>query len=229
MKLSDVKFVRIEGTRLHLEMEAGNKLHFERALTRLFLESSSIRLRTTTEYENAWTVGDAPPVSGLLHPSIAISQSTEEPFPSSISAKTTFSVSADLQLKRDRLYGFHDSDFLGKAEKFSLYLVSGAEKAKLSALFFELEGDFHVAINVVLPNETFNGLFKPLWLGVSNAVIQLDVEIVGYEWGPEGAFGDPDDPRTIILRQGNNPSSLRSLSLTTHHQSPMSEVPADSY
>ena len=133
-------------------------------------------------------------------------------------AKTGFSISANLSLGTNKVYGFQGERFLGPAGSILLRVASADETRTAVGFHGPVDAaseaaSLHISVN--LEHELFQSTFKPLWLGNRTATIDVIVGVCGFGRGSMAAVGDLEDVPGFVMASGVWSAELKSVMLST--------------
>ncbi|RYH68022.1 MAG: hypothetical protein EON54_03130 [Alcaligenaceae bacterium] len=208
---------RLDGSKLLLSRDQDHRenLELDGAVEYLRGTSKDLVVRTITDFESIWLAGGEriSPEFYIRHTNY-IDIPTLRPVNLVEKSDTRFGISAELSLGHQGIYGFQGKQFLGRAQKAFLYVVS-ADKTRAAV---EFHGGDHnngasafVNISIQLCYDVFQSTFKPLWLGSSQGFIDVTIGVCGFRL-PTSTLDD-QDTRGFVMASGAWSADLRSLSL----------------
>jgi hypothetical protein len=205
---------RLDGGRLLLTggHDRWEELELDGAVLYLRGTGSDLVLRTITEFDNVWLAGGERISAELyVRHTNYVEMPTLRPVSLAENAATRFGISAEISFGSQHVYGFQGEEFLGRAQKAFLYVVS-ADTTRTAVEFHGGETDGaspFVNISIQLSYEVFQSTFKPLWLGSPRAAVDVTVGVCGFR--QEGQT--PDDASDFVMASGAWSAELKSLSL----------------
>lgn len=214
---------RLDGSRLLLmsDHEHWGNVELDGTIQYLRGTSKDLMLRTITEFDNTWLAGGEriSPELYVRHANY-IEMPTLRPVSLTESSATRFEISGEMSFGSRHVYGFQGEQFLGRAEKAFLYVVS-ADTTRAAVEFHcdDASGSASPFVNVSiqLSYEIFQSTFKPLWLGSPRAAVDVTVGVCGFRQG-----GPPladEDARDFVMASGAWSAELKSLSLAIRSRS----------
>lgn len=211
---------RLDGSRLVLSGDPDHleDLKLEGAVLYMRGAGNDLVVRTITEFENVWLVGgDKVSAEIYVRYTNYIEMPTLRPVSLSEKSSTRFGISAEMVLANSRVYGFQGERFLGRAKKTFLYIVS-ADKTRAAVEFHKGDDPSgsspFLNISIQLSHDEFQATFKPLWLGASQATVELTIGVCGFRrtdvLDTDPLDGDAED---FVMASGAWSADLKSLSL----------------
>lgn len=211
--LSGISHARVEAGKLLL---SGNGRQIDDELEGGVFEfrATSIDLiaRTTIEFENSWRVGGER-VNGDSYAKRAnyIEMPTSRLVSDAERGEAKFSIHAKMSSNDSMVYGFQGEHFQGQAELILLHIASADETR--AAAGFQIIDPMQsrtgaLDITVQLKHDLFQSTFRPLWLGIHHATIDLRLGICGFQ-------RDHERPADLVMASGVWSVELRSIVLST--------------
>lgn len=218
-----VSLSRLEGSKLLLtgDRQHGESLELDGAIQYLRGTSGDLMLRTITEFDNVWLAGgERISVELYVRHTNYIERPTLRPVSRAENAATRFGISAELSFGDQHVHGFQGDQFLGRAQKAFLYVVSA--DATRAAVEFHGGDIFNgmkpfVNISIQLSYDVFQSTFKPLWLGSPRAAIDVTVGVCGFR--QRDSSPADEDKQDFVMASGAWSAELKSLSLAITSQS----------
>jgi hypothetical protein len=138
------------------------------------------------------------------------------------------SVQGEFFANGDNLYGFREPNFLGPIELITVRCES-RDQSMVHAKVYEPDpelNDGKVALHITcfLLHDQFKELFHPIWIRQAQSILDVILEMDGYQWGPEASFRGSSDAQNLAFdAHGEIPAKFRSIILATEIQEPQAK------
>jgi hypothetical protein len=210
--LSGISHARVEAGKLLLSRNSRQiDAELEGGVFEFQATSIDLIARTTIEFENSWHVGGekvngdsyAKRANYIEMPSSRLVSDAER-------GEAKFSIHAEMS-SNSMIYGFQGEHFQGQAKLIMLHIAS-ADETRAAAGFQIIDPMQSRAgaldISLQLKHELFQSTFRPLWLGIHHATIDLRLGICGFQQ-------DHELPADLVMASGVWSVELRSIVLST--------------
>jgi hypothetical protein len=124
-------------------------------------------------------------------------------------------ISAVFSEVNSQTFAFKNSDFLGPIKKITLECHEGADDEIRANVWPAGEysiDELTLHILIVLSEPHFKETFHPIWLRQAKSTLNLHIDCMGFRFGPEAAFAEPDDKSHYVL-SGSAPLEAHFLSI----------------